>query len=130
MSSSFDDGQWAKWCAESLLLLLQHLQRLKQNDRVCRQVVQKLTEDQSVRLIRMIDQTPSAAVIKEEPGEASSEAGSAAPLSMRLSAGLHNKIDIEHTVFIFDSFGTPCSHNDPPCNNHPSPRLGRECMGL
>ena len=74
ISATFDDGQWAKWCGESTLLLLQHLQRLKANERVARQVLQKMGGDQSTRLNKLIEMCPAATGIKEEPGVAE-EAG-------------------------------------------------------
>ncbi len=51
---SFDDGQWAKWCAEPMLLLHQHLQRLKCNDRILRQVMQKKSQVQAAKLENLL----------------------------------------------------------------------------
>ncbi len=65
MSTSYDDVHWSKWCSEVTLLLVQHLQRLKFNDRVARQVMQKLSKPQGDRLQALIDMTPN--VVKAEP---------------------------------------------------------------
>lgn len=98
MSASFDDGQWSKWCAESLLLLLQHLQRMKTNERVCRQVFQKVNEIQANRLTKLVDLTPAVILVKQEPGEEQhSEAGSVGQSSVR--TGVLCDIKIEHTLF-------------------------------
>ena len=98
MSASFDDGQWSKWCAESLLLLLQHLQRMKTNERVCRQVFQKVNEIQANRLTKLVDLTPAVILVKQEPGEEQhSEAGSVGQSSVRI--GFLCDIKIEHTLF-------------------------------
>ena len=80
MSTTYDDVHWSKWCAEVTLLLVQHLQRLKSNDRVARQVLQKLSKLQGDKLQALIEMTP--AVVKTEPVEA---AGPATPASTNAS---------------------------------------------
>ena len=72
-SAEWDNGSWASWCAASMTLIIQHLQRLHVNKKVYEQVVKKMEAVDIPLLDTFIGIAKLEAVVKVEPGALSGE---------------------------------------------------------
>ena len=66
-SAEWDNGSWASWCAASMTLIIQHLQRLHVNKKVYEQVVKKMEVLDIPLLDTFIGMAKLDAVVKVEP---------------------------------------------------------------
>ena len=68
--SSFDDRSWSSWCQRSLSLMYQHMVRINRSTRVRRQICQKTSHANTMRLTSLLKLLgPDSPVIKDESVE-------------------------------------------------------------
>ena len=93
-SSEWDNGSWASWCAGSIGLVIQHLQRLNTQKKIYEQVVKKLEGSGDIEVVdKFIQMAKPVAIVKAEPGLSSSVVSSPlpSPVPSPLSSPAHSR---------------------------------------